>query len=128
MATLNLCLRKDRISKKDIGIIQWRITKNQKSAYISTNVYVSVENWNADNGIIEIPKPNRKQKQEARSINRILLNHLFEYRKIVSELEKEFDYYLDELSVYEFRDEFVKKMINKGLSEISHKKVLSVVR
>lgn len=57
MATIAIVFRKDKMNKKGLSPIHFRITKNRKPVYISTGIMVPKENWDEKNQKV---KPNHK--------------------------------------------------------------------
>jgi len=61
MATIATVLRKDKINKKGLAPIHFRITRHRKSRYISSSIYIEPKHWNKKKEIVKPSHPNSVQ-------------------------------------------------------------------
>ncbi len=61
MATIATVLRKDKINKKGLAPIHFRITRHRKSRYISSSIYIDPKYWNSKKEIAKPSHPNSTQ-------------------------------------------------------------------
>lgn len=119
MATISIVHRHDKLNKKGLAPIHFRIIQNRKVSYIASGIMLAPNEWDPKNNKVTAKNKNSK-RLTAFIINKFLelqseiLNQETFHKNLTSQTLKEKILGPKPMNVFEFADDFIQKYLDKG--------------
>ena len=119
MATISIIHRLDKINKKGLAPIHFRIIQNRKISYIASGIMLAQNEWDSKNNKVTAKNKNSK-RLTAYIINKFLelqsgvLNQETLHKNLTPQSLKEKILGPKPINVFDFADDFIQKYLERG--------------